>query len=138
LPAAECPFNESLDIRLARARLAIARGEIDESHFASRNRDRTPEDLYQALAVDRPAEDLVVAHGDLTLSNMVVGTDGSVGFVDCGHAGRADRYLDLGVLAAEIVDQFGSDGPAVFARAYGAKNWDRGKAAYYSDLYELF
>jgi aminoglycoside phosphotransferase len=138
LPATECPFDESLDVRLARAQRAIARREIDASHFASRNRDRTPEDLYQDLAANRPAEDLVVAQGDLTLSNMVIGTDGSVGFVDCGHAGRADRYLDLGVLAAEIVDRFGSDAPAVFARAYGAQNWDRSKAAYFSDLYELF
>ena len=72
------------------------------------------------------------------LSNMVIGPDGVVGFVDCGHVGRADRYLDLSVLAEEIVERFGSDGWAMFARAYGAQNWDGSKAAYYNDLYELF
>ena len=138
LPFSECPFDESLDVRFERARLAIARGAVDAGHFASRNRRRTPQYLLRHLTIERPPEDLVVAHGDLTLSNMVIGPDGVIGFVDCGHVGRADRYLDLSVLAEEIVDRFGSDGWAMFARAYGAQDWDGSKAAYYNDLYELF
>ena len=138
LPAAECPFDESLAVRLERARHAIEQGDVDARHFAPRNRNATPLDLFARLVADPPAEDIVIAHGDLTLSNLVIGPNGDVGFVDCGHAGRADRYLDLGVLAGEIADHFGRRFVTTFARAYGAQRWDVRKAAYYSDLYELF
>ena len=102
LSPAACPFDESLQVRHRRAREAIAKGEIDPSHFASRNRTTAPARLFSRLLVEPPPEELVVVHGDLTLTNMIVGSDGTVGFVDCGFAGRADRYLDLAVIAAEI------------------------------------
>jgi aminoglycoside 3'-phosphotransferase II len=138
LPAAECPFDESVAVRLKRARHAIEQGGVDARHFASRNRNTTPPNLLARLVANPPAEDIVVAHGDLTLSNMVIGPNGDLGFIDCGHAGRADRYLDLGVLAGEIADHFGRRFVTTFARAYGLQHWDASKAAYYSDLYELF
>ena len=138
LPAADCPFDESLAVRLKRARHAIEQGGVDARHFDSRNRNVTPPDLLERLVASRPAEDFVIAHGDLTLSNMIIGSDGTVGFIDCGNAGRADRYLDLGVLATEIADHFGRRSVTTFARAYGVQRWNADKAAYYADLYELF
>jgi aminoglycoside 3'-phosphotransferase II len=138
LPAADCPFDESLAVRLERARHAIEQGDVDAAHFASRNRSVTPPDLLARLVANRPVEDFVIVHGDLTLSNMVVSPDGAIGFIDCGHSGRADRYLDLGVLAAEIGDHFGPRSLTAFTRAYGLQRWNGRKAAYYSDLYELF
>jgi aminoglycoside 3'-phosphotransferase-2 len=138
LPSAECPFNEILAVRLQRARHAIERGEVDGRHFASRNQNTAPADLLERLIADRPLEDFVVAHGDLTLSNMVIAPDSSVAFIDCGNTGRADRYLDLGVLSTEIADHFGRGSVRTFARAYGVQRWDAQKAAYYADLYEFF
>jgi aminoglycoside phosphotransferase len=138
LRPADCPFDESLAVRLKRARRAIEQGSVDARHFASRNRNVRPCDLLARLIADPPAEDFVIAHGDLTLSNMVIGPDGAVWFIDCGHAGRADRYLDLAVLAAEISDHFGPRSVKTFVRAYGVKRWDVRKAAYYADLYEFF
>jgi aminoglycoside 3'-phosphotransferase-2 len=138
LPVADCPFDESLAVRLERARHAIEQGGVDARHFASRNRNVTPRDLLARLVANAPAEDIVVAHGDLTLSNMIIGADGTVGFIDCGHAGRADRHLDLGVLGAEIADHFGRRAVKTFARAYGVPRWNVRKAEYYADLYELF
>jgi aminoglycoside 3'-phosphotransferase-2 len=111
LPAADCPFDESLAVRLERARHAVAQGDVDASQFASRNRN---------------------------VSNVIIDPDGNVGFVDCGHAGRADRYLDLAVFAAEIADHFGPRSVTTFARAYGVQHWNGPKAAYFADLYELF
>ena len=32
----------------------------------------------------------------------------TLGFVDCGHCGKADRYLDLAIAAQEIEDNFGT------------------------------
>jgi aminoglycoside 3'-phosphotransferase II len=138
LPAADCPFDESLAVRLKRAQHAIEQGDVDARHFASRNCNVTPRDLFARVVANPPAEDFVVAHGDLTLSNMVIGLDGAVGFIDCGHAGRADRYLDLGVVAAEIADHFGRRSVKTFAGAYGEQRWNVRKAAYYADLYEFF
>ena len=69
---------------------------------------------------------------------MIVAPDGAIGFIDCGHAGRADRYLDLAVTAVEIEEHFGPGGVKIFADAYGERHWDARTAAFYADLYELF
>jgi aminoglycoside phosphotransferase len=125
-------------VRLPRALEAVETGKVDPTQFASRNRGISPHTLFGRLATRAPREDLVVAHGDATLSNILVEEEGAVGFIDCGQVGRADRYLDLAVLAAEIVDRFGPAAVRVFAKAYGIHRWNVSKAAYYADLYELF
>ena len=79
-----------------------------------------------------------MVHGDATLSNIFVGGDGSIGFIDCGNAGRGDRYVDLAVLMADIGDTLGPQAAARFAQKYGAPGWDEAKARYFADLYELF
>ena len=137
LPSGDCPFDETLRVRLSRAAAAVAADEIDIAEFDPRNRDIAPEALLAQLAAHRPAEDVVVVHGDATLSNLIVDTDGNVGFIDCGNAGRGDRYLDLGVLAAEIAEHYGDDAAAQFRRSYGGV-WDADKARFYADLYEFF
>jgi aminoglycoside phosphotransferase len=138
LAAADCPFDESLSVRLKRARRAVEKGNVDARHFDSRNRKTKPRALLARLAADPPAEDIVVAHGDATLSNMIVAAGRPVGFIDCGHAGRADRYLDLAVIAAEIADRFGKHSVKIFANAYSKQRWNLTKAAFYADLYEFF
>jgi aminoglycoside 3'-phosphotransferase-2 len=138
LPVAGCPFDESLAARLAQARRAVGRGEVDATQFEPRNQGVTPKVLLARVAANPPPEDFVVAHGDAAWNNMIVAPDGGVGFVDCGHAGRADRYLDLAVAAAEVVDHFGRDSLKIFADAYGGQRWNAQKAAFYADLYELF
>jgi aminoglycoside 3'-phosphotransferase II len=138
LPAANCPFDESLAVRLSRAAEAVASGEVDPAAFAPRNRGTAPEVLLARLAANQPEQDLVVVHGDATLTNLIVDPGGNLGFVDCGSAGRGDRYIDLAVLADQIEDYHGAEAAAHFVRAYGLRSWDSAKALYFSDLYELF
>lgn len=139
LALATCPFDERLDIRLARARELVRAGAIDPAGFDERNAEVTAEDLYDRLATHLPLpEDCVVTHGDATLSNLILGPDGKIGFVDCSHCGKADRYVDLALLVGELEDQFGTQAREAFAGAYGGRRWDAGKAQYYRDLYELF
>jgi aminoglycoside 3'-phosphotransferase-2 len=138
LPAAECPFDETVATRLSRASAAIAAGEVDPDAFDPRNRGTDPADLLTRLALNRPAEDIVVVHGDATLSNIIVDGDGTVGFVDCSNAGRADPYTDLAVLYADISDHYGPEAAQRFGRIYSPAGWDGAKARFFSDLYELF
>jgi aminoglycoside 3'-phosphotransferase-2 len=133
-----CPFDESVGIRLARAARDVASGSINAAHFDPRNKGVSPESLLARLQADPPHEDTVVVHGDATLTNLIIGADGNLGFVDCGHCGRGDRYLDLAVLAAEIEEHHGHATAARFIRAYGVSHWDTAKARYFCDLYELF
>jgi aminoglycoside phosphotransferase len=139
LPAAECPFDEMPRTRLARARAAIDQNRIDAKEFDDRNAGVTPAMLYQRLASAMPArEDIVVAHGDATLENLLIGPDGKLGFIDCGDAGRSERYLDLAVVEMELQNRFGRDTAESFIAAYGVRDWDDRKAAFFRDLYELF
>lgn len=138
LPAADCPFDEMPRTRLARARQAIARNEVDSGQFDSRNAGVTPETLYRRLAGAVPPEDVVVVHGDATLENLLIGPDGELGFIDCGSAGRSDRYVDLALAEMDLRAAFGHDAAEGFIAAYGIRDWDDRKAALFRDLYELF
>lgn len=139
VPTATCPFDETLHVRLARAEKAVRSGAIDPAHFDDRNRAVAPSALYDRLAARVPErEDRVVTHGDATLSNVIFGNDGQVGFVDCGNAGIADRYVDLALLVAGLEELFGPESRSVFTQGYGRLPWDAQKAEFYLDFYELF
>jgi aminoglycoside phosphotransferase len=139
LPAACCPFDESVDVRLARARMLIARGAIDPAHFAERNRVLTPQQVHDRLAARMPAwADPVVVHGDATFGNMRIDGAGTFAFLDCGHAGRGDRYVDIERIASEIEEHFGFRWIEVFRRSYGLETFDCERASFFADLYELF
>jgi hypothetical protein len=39
---------------------------------------------------------------------------GELGLIDCGHSGRSDRYVDLAVIEAELLTEFGRDAAECF------------------------
>src|SRR5262249_24722242 len=139
VPTTNCLFDETPRTRLQRAREAIDLNLIDASQFDDRNTGVTPSVLYQRLVGAIPAcEGSVVIHGDATLANSLIGPDGELGFIDCGRAGRSDRYVDLAVVEAELLTEFGRDAAERFAAGYGLREWDDEKATFFRDLYELF
>jgi aminoglycoside 3'-phosphotransferase-2 len=138
LPVADCPFDERIAVRLRRARTLVEKGEVDPKAFAQRNREASPEVLLERLGTNAPSEVFVVAHGDATLSNMIVSKDLCVGFIDCGHAGRADAYVDLALVAEGLAERVGAAMVDCFMDAYGGHALDERKAGYFLDLYELF
>ncbi|MDO8876923.1 MAG: APH(3') family aminoglycoside O-phosphotransferase [Pseudolabrys sp.] len=138
LPPDQCPFDETLATRLKRAAAAIAEGGVDPAEFEPRNRRIAPAALLRRLQNEQPRDDIVVLHGDATLGNIIVDDDGALGFIDCGNAGRGDRYTDLALLHADLVGHRGKAAGAQFLEAYGAGDFDTARARYFLDLYELF
>jgi aminoglycoside 3'-phosphotransferase II len=139
IPASTCPFDESTAVRLARACASIARDDIDAGQFHRRNAHVTPQRLLDRIVSRLPTgEDTVVVHGDATFENLLIAEDGTIGFIDCGHVGRGDRYIDLALVAGGIADHLGRGWIAPFVQRYGLARWDAKKARLFSDLYELF
>ncbi len=139
IPARDCPFYETVDVRLARARAAIAEGLVDPEYFSERNQGLAPQAIYTRLIRTVPEhEDIVVVHGDATFDNLLIDDAANVGFIDCGHAGRGDRYFDLATIVDDIDSHFGPDCIPLFARSYGHAAFDARKLEFFNDLYELF
>jgi aminoglycoside phosphotransferase len=138
LSVEDCPFDETIRVRLARANQEIDRGAVDPSHFDPRNAGIAPRTLWERLTAEIPEENLVVVHGDATPANILIDSEGQVGFIDCGRAGRSDRYTDLALLVEELRNEFGPEAAESFLRAYGDAGWNERKALYFLDLYELF
>jgi aminoglycoside 3'-phosphotransferase-2 len=134
-----CPFDECLAVRLARARSAISQGRVDPTKFDERNSGLTPEGLFQRV-IDTipPIEDTVVVHGDATFSNILIDAQEKVGFLDCGHSGTADRYVDLALITSEIEHHYGKQWVSVFFKRYGQTQLDCSKVRSFLDLYEFF
>ncbi len=139
LPAADCPFDETVAARLERARAAIEAGRVDPDEFDARNLGRSPLEIYRQLEAEAPRikQDIVLIHGDATFDNLLIDAGGSLGFIDCGHAGRGDRTLDLQTIASDIEEHFGPQWIEPFARDYGV-SLDQTKLRFFDDLYELF
>jgi aminoglycoside phosphotransferase len=137
--AADCPFDESTAARLARARAMIEEGRIDSEEFDHRNLEHSPLEIYERLAADasRVKDDIVLVHGDATFDNLLIDADGTLGFIDCGHAGRGDRYLDLEAVTSDIEQHFGARWVEEFARGYGI-TLDPARLRFFDDLYEFF
>ncbi|MEV4125141.1 tetratricopeptide repeat protein [Nocardia sp. NPDC049707] len=135
IPVTECPFDGTLDVMLAQARRRVLEGLVDADDFDDDNRGLAPEQIYQRLLVERPPdEDLVVAHGDFTPSNVL---DGGL-LIDLGGLGVADRYRDLALVERDLRADFEADELCAFYAAYGFAEPDRRRLGYYRLLDELF
>jgi aminoglycoside 3'-phosphotransferase II len=141
MPINSCPFSEDIEVRLTRACTDISHGCVDLNHFNERNLGLTPQELLDRLLRVKSSvtEDVVVVHGDATFENILVDSTGRIGFVDCGHCGRADRYVDLALLSEQIADRFGPQWVGAFLKMYaGSTSSDPLKMRFFLDLYDLF
>ncbi len=135
IPVSACPFDGRLDVVLEQARRQVVEGLVDAEDFDDDNIGRTPEHVLEQLLAQRPAfEDLVVAHGDYTPSNVLEG--GIV--IDTGRLGVADRYRDLALARRDLLDDFGQAEFDAFRAAYGLAELDPIRLEYYRLLDELF
>ncbi|MEV4117146.1 APH(3') family aminoglycoside O-phosphotransferase [Nonomuraea sp. NPDC049695] len=135
----ECPFDERLDVRLARAAERVRAGLVDPDDFDDDHRGLSPRQVHDRLIAERPAvEDLVVAHGDYTPGNVLLPQDGDPVVIDVGGLGVADRYLDLAIAVRDLGDDFGPAAVDDFFAAYGLDTLDEQRLHYFRLLDEMF
>ncbi|WP_043654191.1 aminoglycoside phosphotransferase APH(3') [Nocardia thailandica] len=134
IPAADCPFDASLDALLAAAHRRVHEGLVDESDFDDERRGHSAGQVLARLRAERPAaQDPVVTHGDFTPDNVL--TDGAL--LDVGGLGVGDRYRDLALAERELAE-YGPGEIDAFRAAYGLAAPDPARLAYFRLLDELF
>ncbi|MEU3553956.1 aminoglycoside 3'-phosphotransferase [Streptomyces fragilis] len=138
LPVADCPFDWSVERRLARARARVASGVVDPAAWPVELRHLGTVQRAMRLLEDPPPVDRrVVCHGDACAPNTLVGDDGEpVGHVDLGALGVADRWADLAVATWSTRWNYGPGWEEVLLAAYGVEA-DPERITYYRVLWEL-
>jgi aminoglycoside phosphotransferase len=121
---------------MAEARERTRLGLVDQSDFDEVRRGRAATEVLVELLAKRPAtEDIVFTHGDYCLPNVFVSP---LGFIDCGRAGRADRYQDLALAARSVAYNLGPEWVVALWEAHGHDTPDEEKLAFYTLLDEFF
>jgi aminoglycoside 3'-phosphotransferase-2 len=136
MSASSCPFDARVETRLVDAEANVRAGLVDESDFDAERIGRSAQAVLDELrAWPAFAEDLVVTHGDFTLSNILVHP---TGMLDLGRLGVADRHQDIALALRDIEADFGSSWRDVFLREYGIAALDTSKLSFFRLLDELF
>ena len=138
-----CDFDARLDVLVPAAERRVAAGGVDTSILSATYRRHTAEQLLENLFATRPAEpdeDLVVAHGDPSLPNLLIGAGGDevTGVVDVGRLGVSDRYRDLAILVRSLGQNIGPELAYVVLDAYGISNPDLSRLEFYVLLDEMW
>lgn len=138
VPIAACPFDHRLELRMAAARERLGAGLVDEANFDKERQGRTAVDVFTELTTLVPtAHDLVVAHGDACLPNLMADAGRFTGFIDCGRLGTSDRFQDLALAARSIERNLGREWVQPFFQEYGVAA-DAQRIAFYVLLDEFF
>ena len=136
-----CPFDHRLAVMVDTAHRRLIAGRVDEKDFDPLRQGRTAGEAFDRLWATRPKEeDLVFAHGDYCLPNILIDADTLAvnGFVDLGLAGISDRYRDMALAARSITYNFGEKWVATFFAAYGLDAADPARIEFYQLLDEFF
>lgn len=135
LPVGECPFDWSLDARLATALEHLDAGDTPAA-WSPEHRDLTAADARARLLDPPPLDQLVVCHGDACAPNTLIGTDGRwSAHVDLGRLGVADRWADLAVATWSTVWNYGPGYEDHVYAGYGVAPDDE-HVAYYRLLWD--
>lgn len=133
-------MDRSLKRKLELGERRIEEGKVDEDDLEEENDQRKPSDIYRELLDAKPKhEDLVFAHGDYCMPNVIIDENRLAGFIDLGGAGIADRYQDIALAIRSLRHNYRSDEyKSLFMAYYGLSEWDEEKIDYYILLDELF
>ena len=101
-----CPCSNVVSEKLDQAKHRIEHNLVDMDDF---NDDtfgpggfKDVPDLYAYLDQNRPSEDFVFSHGDFCLPNVFVSGRETIGFLDWGSGGVADRWQDIALCVRSL------------------------------------
>jgi aminoglycoside 3'-phosphotransferase-2 len=133
-----CPFDHSIEARLAEGERRVLAGLVDETDFDTDRQGWTAGQVLDWLRSHPPQiGEQIVTHGDASTPNVMAKDNRFSGLIDCGRVGRADVWQDLAIACRSIIYNVGQEHVAPFLAAYGAE-WDETKYRYYCTLDELF
>jgi len=102
-----CPFDNSLDIKLNDARENIENNLVDMSDWEANNRSDTPSELLTYLQNNKPTGSTnMFTHGDYCLPNVLLKDNKISGFIDLGQCGIADMYQDIALCVRSFKHNF--------------------------------
>ncbi len=100
-------YDNSLDnkLRLASYRVDNNLCSIEDAEPSTYgyNGFLNPRDLLNYLKTNKPNEELVFSHGDLSLSNIFIDNNEISGFIDLGRSGIADKYQDIAICLRSLL-----------------------------------
>lgn len=134
LPVEECPFTRRMEDVLRQVEDVVERGAVNPDFLSFEWRQTPPSELLARLQTSVPTvRDLVVCHGDATLANFLFDpqTMAFTGAIDVGHLGVADRYSDLALTAAQVVNHGWSPDSISLLTLYGLDNPDAQRLEFY-------
>lgn len=151
-----CPSSQLLEDKLAAAKERVENNEVDvydaEEGTFGEGGFESPAELWEWLNNNQPQEDqLVLAHGDFCLPNLIASGVYLTGFIDLGRSGVSDIYQDIalcyrslrhnlegkyGVLQSFTEAEVDNYGDMFFQKLGIEPDWD--KIDYYILLDELF
>ena len=138
LDPSTCPFDHSIDCRLALAEQRLTAGLVDETDFDETRTGWTGQQVLEWLRANHPdTGPTIITHGDACTPNLLALDGRFSGMVDCGRLGVADAWQDLALACRSIAYNIGQQHVAAFLAAYGAE-WDEQKYTFYCALDEMF
>ena len=100
-----CPFYNTLDIKLATAKYNIDNKLVTTEDMNEENQKRfgSIENAYKYLIDNKIKEEkLCLSHGDLSIPNIFFKDDKITGFIDLGDSGVADYWFDIAILVRSL------------------------------------
>lgn len=140
-PAADCPFDERLDVELELARRHVELGKVDVEDFDDCRLGRSADEVFAELLQTRPIQDgEFLTHGDYCVPNIMIDPDTmkATGFVDIGRAGIGSIYRDVALALRSLGYNGAGDCQQDFLAAYGLTEVNEELVEYYQLLDEFF
>ena len=139
IPIDECPFDNSLEIKLKDALYNIENNLVDISNWEKNNNFSTPKKLLDYLKNNKPRTYMpVFTHGDYCLPNIFCKGDKISGFIDLGRGGISDIYQDIAICVRSLRHNFRTDNYIELLFKYLDMEPDWERIDYYILLDELF
>lgn len=146
----DCPLDWTLDRKLKAAEYNVKNQLVDvegaEPDTFGEDGFENPEALLQWLIKNRPAEELVLSHGDFCLPNIYIDNDQDISFIDLGRMGIADKWQDIALCYRSLKHNYDGgyggrvypecDPDLLFEKLEIQPDWE--KIRYYILLDELF